>query len=149
LEIFFKANASLSVAPRSSGQRSRGDAAAGPKVNVTLGVMFAGPETAKQYSYPEGNLVDTGGWGFSIGLIQPQSRGRIILRDIDPTSKPVLDLRYFSDPADKETMVRSIEFCREMGHAKSMQREVSASVRDCGCRQLIACADGGRKHGRG
>jgi choline dehydrogenase len=50
-----------------------------------------------------------------------QSRGRIILRDIDPTSKPVLDLRYFSDPADKEAMIRSIEFCREMGNAKSMQ----------------------------
>jgi choline dehydrogenase len=88
---------------------------------VFLGVMYAGPETAGQYSYPEGNTVYMGGWGFTIGLIRPHSRGRILLRDTDPTSKPVLDLGYFTDPADKETMLRSIEFCREMGNSESMR----------------------------
>jgi choline dehydrogenase len=88
---------------------------------IFRGVMYPCPETAKQYNYPQGGLVYTGGWGFSIGLIRPQSRGRIILRDIDPTWKPILDLRYFSDPADKEMMVRTIEVCREMGHTTPMQ----------------------------
>jgi choline dehydrogenase len=100
---------------------SKGEADAPDTHIIFLGVMYAGPETAKQYGYPAGNLLYTGGWGFSVALLRPQSRGRLLLLNIDPASKPVPDLRYFSDPADKETMLRSIEFCREMGHAKSLQ----------------------------
>jgi choline dehydrogenase len=100
---------------------SKGESEAPDAHIVFLGVMYAGPETAKQYKYPEGNLVYPGGWGFTVGLIRPQSRGRILLRDTDPTSKPILDLGYFTDPADKETMLRSIELCREMGNSETLR----------------------------
>lgn len=100
---------------------SKGESDAPDTHIIFLGVMYAGPETAKQYNYPEGNLAYMGGWGFTIGLIRPRSRGRIRLQDTDPTSNPILDLGYFTDPADKETMLRTIEFCREMGNSESMR----------------------------
>lgn len=100
---------------------SKGQAEAPDAHIIFLGFMYAGPETAKQYNYPEGNLIYPGGWGFTVSLIRPQSRGRITLRNTDPTSNPILDLLYFSNHGDKEAMLRIIEFCREMGNSAPMQ----------------------------
>lgn len=48
------------------------------------------------------------------GLIYPRSHGEIRLRSADPTAAPVIDPRYFSDPADLDHLVAGVKQAREI-----------------------------------
>jgi choline dehydrogenase len=48
------------------------------------------------------------------GLIYPKSHGEITLRSADPTAAPLIDPRYFSDPADLEHLVAGVKLGREI-----------------------------------
>jgi choline dehydrogenase len=48
------------------------------------------------------------------GLIYPRSRGELRLRSADPTAPPVIDPRYFDDPADLDHLVAGVELAREI-----------------------------------
>lgn len=54
------------------------------------------------------------------GLIYPKSHGEIRLRSADPTAPPVIDPRYFSDPADLEHLVDGILLVREIAATAPM-----------------------------
>ena len=48
------------------------------------------------------------------GLIYPHSQGQITLRDADPTSAPLIDPAYFSDPRDLDHLVAGVKLAREI-----------------------------------
>jgi choline dehydrogenase len=48
------------------------------------------------------------------GLIYPRSHGEITLRSNDPAAPPLIDPRYFSDPADLEHLVAGVKLAREI-----------------------------------
>ena len=48
------------------------------------------------------------------GLIYPRSHGEITLKSADPEDPPLIDPKYFSDPADLEHLVTGAKLCREI-----------------------------------
>ena len=45
---------------------------------------------------------------FGAAVLKPASRGKIFLRSLLPTAKPHIVHGYFTDPADRETMIRAL-----------------------------------------
>lgn len=50
----------------------------------------------------------------TVSICSPESRGRLMLRDADPNSTPVIDAGYLSDPADMPVMLHGIEAARRI-----------------------------------
>jgi choline dehydrogenase len=88
---------------------------------VFSGFMTATPHVAQRYRYPAGNFVFPGGWGMSIGLLRPESRGRITLADANPHSKPVIDARMLSEPRDRDALLVAIEMARSIGNSAALK----------------------------
>ncbi len=57
------------------------------------------------------------------GLIYPRSHGQIRLRSSDPLAPPIIDPKYFSDPADLDHLVAGVKLTREIA-ATSPLREL-------------------------
>ncbi|HVU04672.1 MAG TPA: GMC family oxidoreductase N-terminal domain-containing protein [Polyangiaceae bacterium] len=53
-------------------------------------------------------------FGLFPSLIYPKSRGHIRLRSNDPMQPPLIDPRYFSEPADLETLVQGVHLARDV-----------------------------------
>jgi choline dehydrogenase-like flavoprotein len=49
-----------------------------------------------------------------VTLMQPRSRGSIVLASADPGAGPVIDHRYDSEPADLDLLRRGAELAREL-----------------------------------
>jgi choline dehydrogenase len=88
---------------------------------VFSGFMTATPHVSQRYHYPDGNFVFPGGWGMSIGLLRPESRGRITLADANPNSKPIIDARMLSEPRDQEALLVAIEMARSIGNSDALK----------------------------
>jgi choline dehydrogenase len=60
--------------------------------------------------------------GFSLmaGMIRPLSRGSVRLRSADPAAPPLIDLGALACEADLESLVASVELCREIGAAPAL-----------------------------
>lgn len=61
-------------------------------------------------------------WTIFPMLMRPNSRGRILLRDSDPNSKPKIFANYFDDPDDVRVMVKGIRAAIEVSKTEAMQR---------------------------
>ena len=63
---------------------------------------------------PEGGrmLPDREGFTVTVRQGRPASRGEVRLRSADPASPPVIEPRYFSDPADMPVLMRGIRRLR-------------------------------------
>ena len=93
-----------------------------PDLHVVFsGFMTATPQVSQRYRYPDGNFVFPGGWGMGIGLLRPESRGRISLADVNPNSKPVIDSRMLSEPRDREALLVAIEMVRSIGNSAELK----------------------------
>jgi choline dehydrogenase len=88
---------------------------------VFSGFMTATPHVAQRYRYPEGNFVFPGGWGMGIGLLRPESRGRITLADANPNSKPIIDARMLSEPRDREALLVAVDKARAIGNSAALK----------------------------
>jgi choline dehydrogenase len=88
---------------------------------VFSGFMTATPHVSRRYHYPDGNFVFPGGWGMGIGLLRPESRGRITLADANPNSKPIIDARMLSEPRDQEALLVAIEMVRSIGNSGALK----------------------------
>ncbi|MDB5607132.1 MAG: Choline dehydrogenase [Bradyrhizobium sp.] len=94
-----------------------------PNLHIVFsGFMTATPLVAQRYRYPAGNFVFPGGWGMGIGLLRPESRGRITLADANPNSKPIIDARMLSEPRDREALLAAIEMARSIGNSGPLKR---------------------------
>lgn len=54
-------------------------------------------------------------------LMHPKSRGSIELASADPFDDPVIDINFFDEDEDMETMIKGIERAREIGHANALE----------------------------
>ncbi|UJW31304.1 FAD-dependent oxidoreductase [Saccharothrix sp. AJ9571] len=66
--------------------------------------------------------------GFSLmaGMVSPRSRGSLRLSGQDPADELLIDLAALADPADFESLVASVEQCREIGRAPALADEWGA-----------------------
>ena len=95
---------------------------------VFSGFMTATPRVSQRYRYPAGNFVFPGGWGMGIGLLRPESRGRITLADANPNSKPIIDARMLSEPRDREALLVAIEMARSIGNSGALRHFTTAEL---------------------
>lgn len=60
--------------------------------------------------------------GFSLmaGMVSPESRGSLRLSGPGPDDEPLIDLAALAEPADFESLVASVELCREIGRAPAL-----------------------------
>lgn len=65
---------------------------------------------------------------FLAGVIRPFSTGRVFLDSNDPHDAPRIDLNYFGDPTDLQTMVAAIEKCREIADQPALADERGAEL---------------------
>ncbi|WP_254602552.1 GMC family oxidoreductase [Sphingomonas bacterium] len=61
-------------------------------------------------------------------VIQPRSRGHVVLRDADPNSAPVFDCNYLGDAEDMRMMVASLRYCREVLQTPAMREIMEAEM---------------------
>lgn len=62
-------------------------------------------------------------------VLHPKSKGTVRLRDADPSSKPVIDPRYLSDPYDVDVLLRGIEVIKKLVETEPM-RKLGAKLND-------------------
>nr|CAD7398693.1 unnamed protein product [Timema cristinae] len=55
-------------------------------------------------------------------LLRPKSKGKIMLKDKNPLSKPLIYHNYYTEPEDMETMLRGIKKTLEIGNTKAFRR---------------------------
>jgi choline dehydrogenase len=65
--------------------------------------------------------VPAHGWTMFAGLARPASRGRLRLRNADPTAPLVVEANFLSDPADMVTARACIALCRALGNARAFR----------------------------
>lgn len=61
-------------------------------------------------------------WTIFPMLMRPKSRGRILLRNKDPMSKPKIYANYLDDPDDVRIMIKGIRAAIEVSRTKAMRR---------------------------
>lgn len=62
-------------------------------------------------------------------MIYPRSVGEIRLRSADPSAAPIVDPRYFSDPADLDHLVRGMRLTRDIARAEPLAAMLGAELR--------------------
>jgi choline dehydrogenase len=68
------------------------------------------------------------GWSMFAGLAQPRSRGRVLLRDGNPLSSPVIELNALSDPHDVRIAEEAVSMSREIAAAGPFARLGSREI---------------------
>jgi choline dehydrogenase len=68
------------------------------------------------------------GWTMFAGLAQPRSRGRLRLRDADPSAPLEIDANMLSDPDDVQAASRCVELCRALGNSQAFRPFVKREV---------------------
>jgi len=63
---------------------------------------------------------DWSGFTIGVGLVAPESRGRVRLRSADPDDDPVIDPGYLTAEADVEALVRGVEKAQEIAAAEPL-----------------------------
>jgi choline dehydrogenase len=88
---------------------------------------FWADNNLKAYYPGETGLPDAARhFGITIGvnLMTPNSRGRILLKDADPMSRPMIDFRIYDDPRDLERMRKGLKIANSIFEAPSLARHV-------------------------
>ena len=88
--------------------------------------IILGPEYMNQNrSIPRGH-----GFSFHVSLLQPKSRGRLVLASADPAAKPKLFHNFLSDPGgeDLEGLVRGFGIVRRLAQAPAMDAYRGAEI---------------------
>ncbi len=80
---------------------------------------------------PEANFSD--GFMFSMGLMRPESRGRVMLKSANPKQPPSILYNFFATEADRRVMIDGLKRTREMASQSafnSLRREELAPGAD-------------------
>jgi choline dehydrogenase len=101
-----------------------------PDIKYQL-LPFWADQTVRQYFLPEEPVPDANKhFGITIGvnLMTPYSRGRILLRDTDPLSQPMIDFRIYEDPRDLERMRIGHRIANTIFEAPSLAKHVKGTA---------------------
>jgi choline dehydrogenase len=69
------------------------------------------------------------GFGFGAVVLQPASRGKVYLRSLLPSAKPHIVHGYFTDPADRDTMMRAFRVLSEIAAQPALAAHRRADMR--------------------
>jgi choline dehydrogenase-like flavoprotein len=69
------------------------------------------------------------GFGFGAALLKPASRGKVYLRSLMPSAKPHIVHGYFTDPADRQTMIRALRVLADIGAQPALEAHRRADMR--------------------
>ncbi|XP_068083220.1 glucose dehydrogenase [FAD, quinone]-like [Anabrus simplex] len=58
-------------------------------------------------------------------IMLPKSKGKLLLKNLDPLDKPLIYSGYFNDPRDIETLIDAIEFVVKLTETKALQKHNS------------------------
>jgi choline dehydrogenase len=86
-------------------------------------VPIVTPEAIGSYGPPP-----AASWSLLPGLVRPQSRGEVRLTGPDPRDPMAIDANVLSHPDDLTALVRSVEFCREIGNSAALQPFVKREI---------------------
>ena len=76
----------------------------------------------EHYARSFGNLRGKNGWMIWPLVLQPKSRGRILLRSADPYDTPKIMANYWSNPDDIALTIKAIKMIIEISKTKAMQK---------------------------
>jgi choline dehydrogenase len=82
----------------------------GPDIHALLGTAAVGTREVKPNE----------GFSIRLGLLRPQSRGRIKITSADPNAPLLIDPAYLSAAADLRTLSAAVEHSREIGSAAGL-----------------------------
>lgn len=88
---------------------------------------FWADNNLKGYFPGDSSLADsTRQFGITIGvnLMTPNSRGRILLKDADPMSRPLIDFRIYDDEADLVRMRKGLKLANGIFEAPALAKHV-------------------------
>ncbi len=88
--------------------------------NIQLSVM--------QSPFPPSDVPDGHGFNILPWIVKPKSRGRITLQSTDPRVKVLADPAYFSEPADLDLMIKSLDIALALGATASLQPFVDTPI---------------------
>ncbi len=71
-------------------------------------------------NYRPGMQGPADGFSLMASVVRAHSIGSVTLRNANPTSRPVLDPNYFSADIDLQTMLTSLEMCREIAKQSAL-----------------------------
>ncbi|XP_072759249.1 glucose dehydrogenase [FAD, quinone]-like [Anoplolepis gracilipes] len=76
-------------------------------------------------------------------LLRPKSRGRITLRNTDPLDSPIIDLNYYDDEDDLNTMVQGLKMAIKVASTEAFKRYNTTllSVPLPGCKHIAFNSD--------
>jgi len=78
----------------------------------------------------KGGVLGAGhGYTVTVVLLRPESRGAVYIPDAEASSAPLIDPRFFSEPADIENLVRGFKLGRRIMHAPALAPYYKAEVR--------------------
>lgn len=85
------------------------------------------------------NLPSTHGYLTMPGLMKPKSRGTVRLASADPNAPLLVDPAYFSDPADVDAYVTSVQLAMDIGNGKGFDsvRKEQVSIPGATREQII------------
>lgn len=79
-------------------------------------VPIVTPEAIGSYGAPPASS-----WSLLPGLVRPQSRGEVRLTGPDPGDPVAIDANVLSHPDDLTALMRSVEFCRDLGNGAALR----------------------------
>ncbi len=72
--------------------------------------------------YFDGTPADRHGFGMTMNVSRPKSRGAVSLHSANPLDRPLIDPRYLADPEDLELSIRGVRACLEIGSASALKQ---------------------------
>jgi choline dehydrogenase-like flavoprotein len=69
------------------------------------------------------------GFGFGAVVLKPASRGKVFLRSLLPSAKPHIVHGYFTDPADRQTMLRALRVLADIAAQPALAPHRRADMR--------------------
>ena len=92
---------------------------------------FWADNNLKAYYPDQSGLPDANKqFGITIGvnLMTPSSRGRILLKDADPMSRPLIDFRIYDDEADLVRMRKGMKLANAIFEAPALAKHVTGAA---------------------
>jgi choline dehydrogenase-like flavoprotein len=78
----------------------------------------------------KGGVLGAGhGYTVTVVLLRPESRGGVTIQDAQAASAPLIDPRFFSEPADIVTLARGFKLGRRIMHAPPLASYNKAEIR--------------------
>lgn len=92
----------------------------GPDFEMILQYVHSADGSEKEFSGIE-DVASKSGYSIPLILMQPKSRGQLLLASADPHDAPVINPNYFSDPSDIERFIKGVRYTQKIAATTSLK----------------------------